>query len=67
MATMGTYGDTTHTLIDRKRFSGAFLPGYVATIGDDPVNKFLPKIDFIEIDHCVGNQPWDGLDTAVKL
>jgi 4-hydroxyphenylpyruvate dioxygenase len=67
MATMGTYGETTHTLIDRNKFSGAFLPGFVATTGDDPVNKFLPKIDFIEIDHCVGNQPWDGLDSAVKL
>lgn len=66
MATMGTYGDTTHTLVDRSKFSGAFLPGYVATTVDDPVNKFLPKIDFIEIDHCVGNQPWDGLDGAVK-
>lgn len=66
MATIGTYGDTTHTLIDRSKFTGAFLPGYVATTADDPVNKFLPEIDIIDIDHCVGNQPWDGLDGAVK-
>lgn len=66
MGTIGTFGDTTHTLVDRRKFTGDFLPGYVATKGDDPVNKFLPQIDFVEIDHCVGNHPKGGLDDAVK-
>ena len=28
MATLQTYGDTVHTLIDRSRYHGTFLPGY---------------------------------------
>ncbi|KAJ9312656.1 hypothetical protein DTO271D3_7047 [Paecilomyces variotii] len=66
IATIGTYGDTVHSLINRQRYSGPFLPGYRAITADDPVNKYLPKIELIEIDHCVGNQPWAGLDKAVQ-
>ncbi|RAL16475.1 4-hydroxyphenylpyruvate dioxygenase family protein [Aspergillus homomorphus CBS 101889] len=66
-ATIKTYGDTAHTLINRSAYRGAFLPGYSAVSGLDRLNDFLPPIDVIEIDHCVGNQPWDGLDTIVKF
>ncbi|KAL2005707.1 hypothetical protein VTN00DRAFT_10200 [Thermoascus crustaceus] len=66
IATISTYGDTVHSLINRKGYSGAFLPGYEPVTEEDPINKFLPKIDFIEIDHCVGNQPWNGIDNVVK-
>lgn len=66
IATIGTYGDTVHSLVNRQGYSGAFLPGYEPVTDDDPINKFLPKIDFIEIDHCVGNQPWNGVDGVVK-
>lgn len=66
IATIGTYGDTVHSLVNRQRYSGPFLPGYRAITADDPVNKYLPKIELIEIDHCVGNQPWAGLDKAVQ-
>lgn len=27
-ATIKTYGDTTHTFIDRSKYNGPFLPGY---------------------------------------
>lgn len=43
------------------------LRGYVPVNHEDPINGYLPGIDFIEIDHCVGNQPWDGVDKVVKL
>ncbi|PWY87667.1 putative 4-hydroxyphenylpyruvate dioxygenase [Aspergillus heteromorphus CBS 117.55] len=66
IATVGTYGDTVHSLINRQRYSGPFLPGYRAVTDRDPLNRQLPKIDFIEIDHCVGNQPWHGVDPAVQ-
>lgn len=65
-ATISAYGDTVHSLVNRQQYSGPFLPGYEAVKDDDPINKLLPKIDFIEIDHCVGNQPWHGVDSIVK-
>ncbi|PYI02201.1 putative 4-hydroxyphenylpyruvate dioxygenase [Aspergillus sclerotiicarbonarius CBS 121057] len=66
LATIGTYGDTVHSLINRQRYSGPLLPGYKALTDRDPLNQQLPKIEFIEIDHCVGNQPWNGVDPAVQ-
>ncbi|KAL1849204.1 hypothetical protein Plec18170_007495 [Paecilomyces lecythidis] len=66
IATIGTYGDTVHSLVNRQGYSGPFLPGYQPISTDDPVNTYLPKIELIEIDHCVGNQPWDGVDKAVQ-
>ncbi|PWY93735.1 4-hydroxyphenylpyruvate dioxygenase 2 [Aspergillus sclerotioniger CBS 115572] len=65
-ATIQTFGDTAHTLINRSAYHGIFLPGYQAVSGLDRLNDLLPKIDVIEIDHCVGNQGWDGLDSIVK-
>ncbi|XP_073840431.1 4-hydroxyphenylpyruvate dioxygenase isoform X1 [Musca autumnalis] len=55
-ATIKTYGDTTHTFVDRTNYKGVFLPGFKAP-AEDPLLKLLPpaKLDFI--DHVVGNQP----------
>ncbi len=39
-ATIRTYGDTTHTFLDRKDYKGWFLPGYVKQ-SPDPVNELL--------------------------
>lgn len=66
IATISTYGDTVHSFVNRQGYSGPFLPEYREIADDDPVNTYLPKIDFIEIDHCVGNQPWAGVDKAVQ-
>ena len=63
MATIRTYGDTTHTLVERKRYSGVFLPGYRSEEAKvDPLSKFLPSIELEAIDHCVGNQDWDEME-----
>ncbi|KAJ5753943.1 4-hydroxyphenylpyruvate dioxygenase [Penicillium nucicola] len=66
-AIIGTYGDTTHSLIDRSRYKGVFQPGFRPVTLSDPVNDILPAVEFIDIDHCVGNQPWGGLETTVKF
>ena len=29
LATIAAYGDTVHTLVDRSRYDGVYLPGYV--------------------------------------
>ncbi|KAL2365778.1 hypothetical protein RJZ56_001233 [Blastomyces dermatitidis] len=67
LATIKSYGDTTHTLVNRDRYRGCFMPGYVQVEKGDAINELLPAVEFIEIDHCVGNQPWNGLDKAVKF
>ncbi|XP_026542576.1 4-hydroxyphenylpyruvate dioxygenase [Notechis scutatus] len=56
-ATVQTYGDTTHTLIEKGNYKGLFLPGFEAPLFKDPLLKKLPpgKLNFI--DHVVGNQP----------
>ncbi|KAJ6113940.1 hypothetical protein N7523_007257 [Penicillium sp. IBT 18751x] len=68
-ATIGTYGDTVHSLVNREQYgsNAPFLPGYhTIDVNGDPINRILPAIEFIEIDHCVGNQSWGGLDRIVK-
>lgn len=63
-ATIKTYGDTTHTFVERTRYHGAFMPGYRAVVAQDPVADHLPPISFENIDHCVGNQNWNDMETA---
>ncbi|KAJ9618100.1 hypothetical protein H2203_009281 [Taxawa tesnikishii (nom. ined.)] len=65
-ATIHTYGDTTHTLIERTNYRGPFLPGYRTETAQDPLNKYLPSITLEAIDHCVGNQDWDEMDAACE-
>ncbi|XP_052073924.1 4-hydroxyphenylpyruvate dioxygenase-like [Mytilus californianus] len=56
-AQVQTYGDTTHTLIDKSKYKGLFLPGYQPTKFKDPLSDMLPTIGLNFIDHIVGNQP----------
>lgn len=64
VASLKTYGDTIHTLVDRSRFRGAFMPRYRAATELDPVAKFLPEVGLEAIDHCVGNQDWNEMEAA---
>ncbi|MBT2691584.1 4-hydroxyphenylpyruvate dioxygenase [Bacillus sp. ISL-55] len=50
-AVIGTYGDTIHTLVERKNYKGLFMPGFVEHTTTVPVND----AGFIGIDHVVGN------------
>ncbi len=63
-AVLGTYGDTTHTLVDHKQYAGVFRPGFREVMGGDPVAQYLPEIPLEFIDHCVGNQDWDQMQSA---
>ncbi|KPI99321.1 4-hydroxyphenylpyruvate dioxygenase [Papilio xuthus] len=65
MATLKTYGDNTHTLVDRSNYEGSFLPGYV-TLNKDPISNFLPKVEINFVDHVVGNQPDQGMEVAAS-
>ena len=48
---LGTYGDTSHTLVERKNYQGVFMPGF------EPYSAALPIEDagLIGFDHVVGN------------
>jgi len=57
MARVRTYGDTVHTFIERKNYTGEFLPGFQRVTVEDKLLKHLPVIGLNFIDHIVGNQP----------
>jgi 4-hydroxyphenylpyruvate dioxygenase len=68
-ARIRTYGDTTHTLIERKDYHGAFLPGFRPvddSQGLDRLAKYLPGVKLSNIDHCVGNQGWDEMEEVCQ-
>jgi len=56
-ASVKTYGDTIHTYIERKDYTGPFLPGFKASEQSDPLYDPLAKPELLFIDHVVGNQP----------
>ncbi|MES2430207.1 MAG: 4-hydroxyphenylpyruvate dioxygenase [Bacteroidota bacterium] len=57
-----TYGETVHVFVERKNYTGVFLPGYQAwdsTYQPEPTGlKF--------IDHMVGNVGWGEMNKWVK-
>ncbi|KAI2784055.1 4-hydroxyphenylpyruvate dioxygenase [Daldinia loculata] len=65
-AVIRTYGDTTHTLISRRNYTGPFLPGFQAR-SSPPSSTVLPRVDLARIDHCVGNQSWDDMVAACEF
>lgn len=59
-----TYGDTVHLFIERKNYTGAFLPGYRPW--SNP--HFQPADTGLQyVDHCVGNVDWNGMNPWVKF
>ncbi|KAH7320122.1 4-hydroxyphenylpyruvate dioxygenase [Stachybotrys elegans] len=62
-AAICTYGDTTHTLITRASYTGPFLPGF-RSLSKPGISGSLPRVPLARIDHCVGNQSWDEMDSA---
>jgi len=56
-ATVQTYGDTTHTFVERGGYQGIFLPGYKDPMAKDNLVYTLPPAGVRFIDHVVGNQP----------
>jgi 4-hydroxyphenylpyruvate dioxygenase len=54
VATIQTYGETVHTFVERKNYTGIFLPGYKE-------RESLIRAESIGlkyVDHCVGNVGW---------
>jgi len=59
-----TYGDTVHLFIERKAYTGAFMPGFRAW--NNP-HFAPPDTGLLYVDHCVGNVDWNGMNPWVKF
>ncbi len=66
-AAIATYGETRHTLVDRSRYDGPYLPGYVAAATTVTRREGHPKRLFQAIDHCVGNVELGRMDEWVEF
>ncbi|MCJ8735365.1 hypothetical protein PDJAM_G00246110 [Pangasius djambal] len=66
LAVLQTYGDTTHTLVERNGYTGLFLPGFHTPLFRDPLLAQLPSGHLDFIDHVVGNQPNDEMVPVVE-
>jgi 4-hydroxyphenylpyruvate dioxygenase len=62
LATIATYGDTQHTLVDRSAYSGPYLPGFVARTSTYRKREGAPKRVFQALDHIVGNVELGKMD-----
>lgn len=67
LATIKTYGDTTHTFVERKNYKGVFLPSFSAHTFKETLNHQLPAIRFEKVDHIVGNQLDMQMEPAVSF
>ena len=67
VAAIATYGETRHTLVDRSRYTGPYLPGYVARRSTVARREGHPKRLFQAIDHCVGNVELGRMDEWVEF
>lgn len=57
-----TYGETVHMFVERKNYTGTFLPGYQKWESD-----YNPKpVGLKYIDHMVGNVGWNQMNKWVK-
>ncbi|GAA4850570.1 4-hydroxyphenylpyruvate dioxygenase [Saccharopolyspora rosea] len=66
-AALATYGETRHTLVDRSRYTGPYLPGYVTRQGGHVPPPGAPKRLFQAVDHCVGNVELGRMDEWVAF
>ena len=57
-----TYGETVHLFIERKNYTGAFMPGY--RVWKSEYNPSETGLQYV--DHCVGNVGWNQMNRWVK-
>jgi 4-hydroxyphenylpyruvate dioxygenase len=63
MCGIKTYGEVEHLFIERKNYTGVFMPGFVKWESDyNP-----PPAGLLYVDHCVGNVGWNQMNPWVKF
>ncbi|MEO5892574.1 MAG: 4-hydroxyphenylpyruvate dioxygenase [Ferruginibacter sp.] len=58
-----TYGDTVHLFIERKNYTGVFMPGFI--VWNSHYNP--SETGLLYVDHCVGNVGWNQMNPWVKF
>jgi 4-hydroxyphenylpyruvate dioxygenase len=63
IAGIHTYGDTIHSLVERRNYKGLFLPGF------QPASpRYAPSAVGLQyVDHCVGNVELGAMNTWVNF
>jgi 4-hydroxyphenylpyruvate dioxygenase len=63
LAAIHTYGDTIHSLVERRNYRGLFMPGF------QPIKPhYSPApVGLQYVDHCVGNVELGAMNTWVKF
>ncbi len=64
IASIAAYGETIHSFVERRNYSGPFLPGFTAAVGGDAVAR---PVGLKHIDHIVGNVGWGQMDHWVEF
>ena len=71
VASIGTYGETVHSLVQRtvdgQTYAGPYLPGYVARTSTFTKREGAPKRLFQALDHIVGNVELGKMDEWVTF
>src|SRR5699024_5186772 len=67
MAAIATYGETRHTLVDRSRYDGPYLPGFEARSATVERAEGAPNRLFQAVDHVVGNVELGRMDEWVAF
>ena len=67
LAAIAAYGDTRHTLVDRSRYDGPYLPGFVTRSSSLVRPADAPKRIFQALDHVVGNVEMGHMDEWVDF
>jgi 4-hydroxyphenylpyruvate dioxygenase len=58
-----TYGETVHLFVERKNYTGVFMPGFREWRSNyNPTSTGL-----LYVDHCVGNVGWNQMNPWVKF
>ena len=63
MSGIKTYGEVEHLFIERKNYTGVFMPGFVewkSVYNPEPTG-------LLYVDHCVGNVGWNQMNPWVKF
>jgi 4-hydroxyphenylpyruvate dioxygenase len=66
-AAIAAYGDTRHSLVDRSRYTGPYLPGFVPATTRVSRPEGAPRRLFQAVDHVVGNVELGQMDRWVDF
>jgi len=63
LSAVATYGDVIHTFVEKKNYTGIFLPGFKET----PKDTLAKSVGLKYVDHIVGNMDWNQMENMVNF